>query len=185
MRTDRILNPIILDNPLRHLIDSKDKVIKRFIDLVKDNFTVVDLGCGPGYFTIELAKIFKNGIIYAIDPDKKSIKILEEKIKENDIKNVIIYNSRAQNLDFIKDNSIDFIFSNLVLCCTIDHEGYIKEMNRILKNNGLAYISVSKNFLLRDKMNVSKDEWIEILKNYIIIKYGEDFLSRWAIIKKK
>lgn len=54
-----------LNNPIRKLLQNPRKILEPFIH---PGMTVVDLGCGPGFFTIEIAKMLKNqGKVIAVD----------------------------------------------------------------------------------------------------------------------
>lgn len=181
---DRYINPFLLDNPIRLIFTPRRKILSRFLDYIKEDYTIVDLGCGPGFFTTMLAKRVPRGVVYAIDPDERAIRKVKEKIQKFSLYNVIPVIAPAQKLDFINDNSVDFIFSNLVLCCTVDHEGAVEEMIRVLKKNeGLAYISVTRTFSRRDKRDVNAEEWKRILKNFNVIKEGSSIFERWALVK--
>ncbi|WP_338604539.1 class I SAM-dependent methyltransferase [Sulfolobus tengchongensis] len=180
---DRYINPFVLDNPLRRLVSSPNRIISRFREYLKEDYVVVDLGSGPGFFTVILARIVKT--VYAIDPDERAIKRLKEKMQKLSLSNVIPYVAPAQKLEFIKDGSIDFVFSNLMLCCTIDHEGALNEIKRILKNDGLVYLSVTRNFIGKDKRDVDEREWREILSNFKVIKEGKSIMERWAVVRRE
>ena len=43
-----------LDNPLRRLFQNPERILKPYLTR---GMTVLDLGCGPGYFSIEIAKL--------------------------------------------------------------------------------------------------------------------------------
>jgi SAM-dependent methyltransferase len=46
---------------------------------------VMEVGCGPGFFTIPAAKMVgEKGLIYAIDVNRRAMKRVEEKIECND-----------------------------------------------------------------------------------------------------
>ena len=53
------------DNPLRRFVHNPDEILG---DLVMSGQTVVDLGCGMGYFTLAMAKLVApNGRVIAVD----------------------------------------------------------------------------------------------------------------------
>jgi len=185
MVKDRYIPPFFLDNPFRSLISPPHKILSRFSDYLRDDYTVLDLGSGPGFFTVVLSKAIGNGIIYAVDPDPRAISKLKEKVKKLNLKNVIPYVAPAQKLDFLGDKSIDFIFSNLMLCCTVDHEGALKEMKRVLKEGGLMYLSVTRSFGKRDKLSVDEKEWREILNSFKVVREGKSLTELWALVKNE
>ena len=54
------------------------------------DLVAVDVGANIGYYTLLLAKRVKK--VYAFEPDKKVFKILEKNVKENNLKNVVLFN---------------------------------------------------------------------------------------------
>jgi len=46
-----------LDNSLRRLLQNPQKILKTYIH---EGMTFLDLGCGPGFFSIEIAKMLNN-----------------------------------------------------------------------------------------------------------------------------
>jgi ubiquinone/menaquinone biosynthesis C-methylase UbiE len=83
---------------------------------VKKGQVVADLGCGPGYYTLVLAKnVGPEGKVYAVDLDKKCIQTLEKKAAKAGYHNIEAHASSAANLSFIKDKSVDFILANGLL----------------------------------------------------------------------
>ena len=54
-----------LDNFLRKAVHNPRKILEPYI---RKKMTVLDIGCGPGYFTTELARlVVEEGIIIAAD----------------------------------------------------------------------------------------------------------------------
>jgi ubiquinone/menaquinone biosynthesis C-methylase UbiE len=54
-----------LDNFLRRLIHKPEKILKPYI---KEGMTVLDMGCGPGFFTAEMARLVgESGRVVAAD----------------------------------------------------------------------------------------------------------------------
>ena len=55
----------VLDNFIRRMFQSPKKIVGPYIS---SGNTVVDLGCGPGYFTIEMARMVGDtGQVIAVD----------------------------------------------------------------------------------------------------------------------
>lgn len=64
--------------------------LKIYKSLLKDNFTVLDIGANIGLFCILGAnKIGRNGKIYAFEPIKKTFETLQQNLVINNISNVI------------------------------------------------------------------------------------------------
>lgn len=59
-----------------------------YIDFNKDSqLTILDIGCGVGASTLLLVDYFKNSTIEAIDLFPHYLKVLDEKIVDNDLDN--------------------------------------------------------------------------------------------------
>ena len=59
------------DNPLRRLIHNQEKMLKKFI---KEGDTVIDIGCGMGYFSIGMAKMAgAKGRVISVDLQEKML----------------------------------------------------------------------------------------------------------------
>jgi len=84
---------------------------KAFISKSKDNSTILDLGCGVGFCTINLSDVFKNSKIYGYDIDSVSIDFGAE---YNSNENIKYFCEDIINVKLIKS---DFIF----LVETLEH----------------------------------------------------------------
>jgi len=166
------------------LISPPEKKIRKY---VSSGITVADVGCGPGHFTISMAEaVGPKGKVYAADSDPKSIEVLKAESKHKGFQNIIdARTTSAANLQFIPDRSVDFAFANGVLCCMTDHVGVVGEIKRILKPNGLAYISVTKVFRKKDPKAVTIQEWKRILAGFKVQEMGEGLTNRWATVSLK
>jgi len=107
---------------------------------------VIDLGCGVGIVTNEIAKkvIPSSGKIYGIDFSKKSLKIARKNAEKEDIKNVeYIYEnfySLGKNKKLNKKlKRIDAIVGVGVLGYIDRLEVILKEINKHLRKNGKIY----------------------------------------------
>jgi ubiquinone/menaquinone biosynthesis C-methylase UbiE len=68
------------DNPLRRLIH---RTAAMFHGLVEEGMTVLDIGCGMGYFSIALAKIVgPRGLVIAVDLQPQMLNILRKRAEK-------------------------------------------------------------------------------------------------------
>ena len=189
---DRGIPTVIMDNGLRRLFFPPEKLVARYVSRGQ---VVADMGCGPGFFALPIAKIVRGspssesssnaGKVYAVDFDSKSIEKLKIKAVKRGYAEIIEARvSSASKVNFIPSASLDFVFANGLLCCMNDHLGAVQEINRILKKGtGKAYLSVSKYLLRNDPRSVTKEEWQRLLsENFAVLKEGEGLFSRWALV---
>lgn len=95
---------------------------------------VVDLGCGNGEFSIKIKNKIGCKEIYGVDVWDKFV----EKSIENGLK--VVESDLNEKLPF-DDKSFDIVVSNQVLEHLIYPIRFIKEIRRILKDEGVAIIS--------------------------------------------
>ena len=105
---------------------------------------IIELGAGLGRDSIFFAK--NNIKIQALDYSSSGIKIINHKIKKNNLSNYIstkLFDVR-EKLPF-KDNSIDACYSHMLYCMALtidDLQKLNNEIHRILKPNGLNIYTV-------------------------------------------
>jgi len=103
---------------------------------------ILDVGCGTGVPTIELAKI-SDGHVIGIDIDVTSLDLLRRKIKETGLNNrVSVIKDSILTMDF-SEESFDIIWSEGSIF-VIGFENGIKKWHRFLKPNGFLVIHDEK-----------------------------------------
>jgi ubiquinone/menaquinone biosynthesis C-methylase UbiE len=111
---------------------------------LKENDIVLEVGCGPGFFTIPAARIVgDNGFVYAIDINPFAIKKVDKKLLKAGIKNAktMLVDVRESTLD---DESITIaLFFGVIHSLMNVLDETLKEMYRILKNEGYLVIQKS------------------------------------------
>ncbi len=117
---------------------------KLLLELAKpqEGETVLDLGCGTGQLTFELAnRVAPTGKVIAIDPDIERLKVAKTS-KGSDINNVTFFEAKAEKLSEIDNQSIDLIYSNYVIHWIPDKNSMMKEAIRCLRPNGRFVIEL-------------------------------------------
>jgi len=169
------------DSPIRRLFSSP----RKYCHYVTKGQVVADLGCGPGYYTLALAEcVGPEGKVYAVDSDEKTIRAVEKKAAKRGLHNIEAHASSASYLSFIEDGSVDFILANGLLCSMAPqyHESAVNEIRRVLKPNGLAYLSVAGGRW----SYVDRAEWGKILEAFKVEHRGDPVTSdRWAVVSTK
>jgi ubiquinone/menaquinone biosynthesis C-methylase UbiE len=113
-------------------------------DLPK-NPRILDIGCGPGMQTIELAKL-SSGRVYALDNHEPFLEDLRSRAKKEGLNDRIRpVKGDMLNLNY-EDNSFDLIWSEGAIYI-IGFEKGLREWKRLLTENG--YIVVSELSWLR------------------------------------
>ncbi len=87
-----------------NLYEYAPHIFDRLLRLTGKNKKLLEFGCGTGKFTIPMAKYSKN--IIGVDQSKEMLDILKEKIDKNNFHNISIMNSKIEDLEEVKVNSI-------------------------------------------------------------------------------
>lgn len=182
-KRDKHFPLFVHDNIFRRLFDNP----RNFCPYVAEGQSVADLGCGPGFYSLGLAEcIGPKGKVYAVDSDEEAIRTVKKKADKHGYHNIEAHVSSASDLSFIKDESVDFVLANGLLCSMAPqyHEPTINEIKRILKPKAQAYLSAARGFY----SYMSKAEWERILEAFKVEKRGDGFswiAERWAIVSLK
>ena len=114
---------------------SVDKFLK--IAEPKRDEVWADIGCGPGYFTLPIAKKVKK--VLAVDVKEQMLNICKSRAADMNLENIEYIKSNENRLN-IDTSSVD-----VVLLVNVYHEfpddgKMISELNRILKKDGKLFL---------------------------------------------
>ena len=124
--------------PFRNIFLSPNKLIQR-LDLKYDH-KVLEIGPGPGYFSVNTAKTLTNGRLVLLDIQQEMLDIAKKRLKKRKIENVEYILCNGTNFDF-KNESFDRVFMVTVIGEIENKRDYLREIHRVLKNDGLLSIS--------------------------------------------
>ena len=117
----------------------------------KQDLTVLDLGSGTGFFADLLASKYNK--VIGLDFSKNMLQFAKKCRNEN----IIWLEADAYKIP-LQDESIDFIYSNLVIQWFEPLDVAIKEMLRVLKPGGLIIFST----LLDGTLHELKSSWKQV-----------------------
>ncbi len=131
--------------------DVGERLLEYFpLDL--SNKTVIDLGCGTGYFSQELLK--RGAKVICCDLSGQMLASAQQRCGDD---GVSYLQADAESLPLI-DNSVDLVFSSLALQWCEDLSLPLREVSRVTKPGGQAYVST----LLEGSLCELKQAWGKI-----------------------
>jgi len=117
----------------------------------RSDLTVVDLGCGTGFFTDILAGKYQQ--VFGVDISTKMLNFA----KNNRNDEIVWIEADAYKLPFA-NNTVDFIYSNLMVQWCENLESIINEVLRVLKPGGLFIFTT----LLEGTLFELKSSWGQV-----------------------
>ncbi|MCB0326589.1 MAG: methyltransferase domain-containing protein [Bdellovibrionales bacterium] len=102
---------------------------------------ILDLGCGPGFASMELARSIKaGGKVTALDSTLEYLEFLKQKIQKENISNLHTLHSPIENAPF-ENEQFDGVFARMVLLFIKDLEQALEKIFQSMRPGGRLAIS--------------------------------------------
>ncbi|KAI4692127.1 uncharacterized protein J4E84_003095 [Alternaria hordeiaustralica] len=104
---------------------------------------ILDVGCGPGTISVDLAARVPQGFVYAIDPSTEVIEKARKHAEEKGITNIRFEAGDIHEwnkLDGAEEAGFDIVHAHQVLQHLQDPLGAMKEMKRLTKPGGIVAV---------------------------------------------
>lgn len=166
-----------LDNLLRKAVHNPRKILEPYIS---QKMTVLDIGCGPGYFTTELARLVgEEGRIIAADLQQGMLEKTIRKIKGTNLEGRVKIH-KCQDDKIGVSEKVDFVLAFWMVHEVPDQQRLFGELNSILKPNGRIWI-------IEPKIHVKKRSFKKMVAHcesagFKIIERPKVCLSRTVIL---
>ena len=167
-----------LDNKFRRFLQNPVKILKPYI---KEGMTVLDVGCGPGFFTLDIAKMLnKSGKVIAADLQQGMLDRIVKKISGTELEQRIhLYKCEKDSLGLT--DRVDFILAFYMIHEVADQKKLFKELADILKPEG-------KILIIEPKFHVSEKAFKEMadkLTNIglVAVEQPKVFFSRSIVLQ--
>ena len=105
---------------------------------INTDASVLDVGCGTGRLTCELARLAHKGNVVGIDPSQEMFNKARE--MSSSFENILLMNIPAQEMNF--KNEFDIVYSNSALQWIKEQEDVIARTYKALKPNGRIAIQL-------------------------------------------
>ena len=139
----------LLDSKFRKLFHNPNSILKPFI---KKNMTVLDIGCGPGVFSIEIAKLLDGtGKVISVDMQEGMLEIIRKKIRGTAYEKSVVLHKCTQDSLNLKEK-IDFVLLFYVVHEVPDKERLFGEILPQINKNGLIMI-VEPGLIFKNEFN--------------------------------
>ena len=124
-----------LDNPLRRALTKPGEVVDTIG--LRGHQAVLELGPGPGTFSVELARRLSTGRLDLLDVQPEMLDKARRKLERAGLSNVDFHVGEASAGIPFPDNMFDAAFLAAVIGEVPDQRGCLRELARIIKPGGV------------------------------------------------
>lgn len=168
-----------LDNFIRRIIHKPEKIFK---DYIREKIIILDVGCGPWFFTTAFAYMLGDkGTVIAADLQDEMLDKVKKKIAGKDIeKRISLHKCEKDKIGL--SSKVDFVNAFYMVHEVPSAENLLKEIYELLNNGGILFLS-------EPKFHVSKNGFIETINfakaiGFKLIEQPKIFMSRTVVFEK-
>lgn len=143
-----------LDNWVRRFLQNPYKIIGKYI---KEGQVVMDLGCGPGFFSLAMAKLVgEKGRVISVDIQDEMLQIVKSKSELEGLSSrIVLHKAQPEKLGI--SEMVDFALAFYMVHEVPDKKSFLSEVASHLKPDGRFLI-------VEPKFHVSKSNFNSTLE---------------------
>jgi ubiquinone/menaquinone biosynthesis C-methylase UbiE len=144
--------------------------------------TLLDVGCGPGTITADLAALVAPGRVTALEQTDEALSLARAEIAKRGVTNVDFMVGDVHDLLDIPDDMYDVVHAHQVLQHVADPLCALAEMRRVAKPGGLVAARDSDygGFVWAPAVS-ELDEWLALYHQLARAAGGEPDAGRWLL----
>lgn len=161
---------------------------------LRGNEKVLDIGCGDGKVTAEIARHLHGGRVIGLDNSREMIEFAREGFRTEDYPNLSFHLGDARKLVF--SSEFDLIVSFASLHWVIGHQPVLEGIGKALKPSGRIFLQFggkgnAGEILQEGERVISRDKWKKYFKDFRFPWgfYGpeeyEEWLEKAGLITKR
>jgi len=169
----------ILDHRIRRWFQDPRKILRPYIE---EGMTVLDIGCGPGFFSVDMAqRVGRSGRVIASDLQEGMLQKLRNKIQGTELEERITFHPCEEDRVGVSVN-VDFVLAFYMVHEVPNPKEFFKEIKSILKSNGQVLV-------VEPPLRVSKKAFEETIRKareagLKPVEGPKVLLSKTVILKK-
>jgi ubiquinone/menaquinone biosynthesis C-methylase UbiE len=166
-----------LDSKIRKWLQSPQQVLSPF---VREGMTVLDIGCGPGFFSVEMARMVgSTGRVVAADLQDGMLQKLHAKIRGTELEERI-HLVKCERDRINVSEKIDFGLAFWMVHEVPDKEGFFKELKATLNEKAQILMVEPKMFHVTRKEFESTTALAEHAG--FVVSPGSRLLLSWSAV---
>ncbi|MFC9834673.1 class I SAM-dependent methyltransferase [Rhodococcus sp. NPDC127530] len=151
---------------------------------LREGMTLLDVGCGPGTITADLAGLVAPGVVTAVEMNDEALSLARSEFAKRGVPNALTVVSDVHALDF-PDDSFDVVHAHQVLQHVGDPVQALREMKRVCKPGGIvAARDADYGTFTWFPATPELDDWLALYKDIARANGGEPDAGRrlraWA-----
>lgn len=126
-------------SPLRRLVQSPRRAVARMG--LEDDARALEIGCGPGYFSPDLARAVPRGRVVLLDLQLEMLQLARQRLF--DVGNAVYTQGDATHLPF-RSEWFDAVLVVLMLGEVPDQGACLSEIRRVLRRDGVLTVAETR-----------------------------------------
>ncbi|MGC8906412.1 MAG: class I SAM-dependent methyltransferase [Desulfomonilaceae bacterium] len=140
----------VLASPIRRFLEKPEELVGPFL---REGMTVMDYGCGMGFFTIPMAHMVgTSGKVLAVDIQEKMLVSLQRRARRARLSNIQLLT--PHDLPHLPDHTVEFVAALHVVHEIPDPAAFFRDMARLMKPHG-------KILVVEPKFHVNETEFLK------------------------
>jgi arsenite methyltransferase len=107
---------------------------------------VIELGCGPGFYSRKLARRFPQIAVTGVDRSESQVRSARQRATAENVSNCVFERVNALALP-CADASFDILIASRIFTVLPDHKRAVAEMFRVLRSGGRCFIAEPRHVL--------------------------------------
>ncbi len=101
---------------------------------------LLEVGCGPGFYSLRLAEMFPHFDVVGIDPSQRLLSMARKKAQDRQLHNCRFVRARAQHLSEFPGTA-DFVIASRLFLILRNRRAVLEAIHHALRPSGLLFIA--------------------------------------------